>query len=259
MVTLTDWLTALETALNPADVAPVGTTTVAGTLSAALLLVKVTVVGLLAAALRDTVHASDWAPVSDVVPHEIVFRVGAVVEAEAGFSVITSVFVTLPSCPEMVTLTDWLTALETALNPVEVAPVGTTTVAGTVSAALLLVRVTVVGLLAAALRDTVHASDCAPVSDVVPHEIVFRVGAVVEAEAGSSVSTSVFVTLPSCPEMVTLTDWLTALETALNPAEVAPVGTTTVDGTLSAALLLVRVTVVGLLAAALRDTVHAFD
>ena len=59
MVTLTDWLTALETALNPADVAPVGTTTVAGTLSAALLLVKVTVVGLLAAALRDTVHASD--------------------------------------------------------------------------------------------------------------------------------------------------------------------------------------------------------
>jgi hypothetical protein len=45
------------------------------------------------------------------------------------------------------------------LNPVEVAPVGTTTVAGTLSAALLLVSVTVVGLIAAALRDTEHASD----------------------------------------------------------------------------------------------------
>ena len=138
-------------------VAPMATVTEAGTVKAVLLLESATTVGLVAAALRDTVHASVVGPVNVCVPHEMLLNTG--VAAAAGYNVITLVFVTLPSCPAMVTLTDWLTALETAVNPVEVAPAATTTVAGTLSAALLLVRVTVVGLVAAALRDTVHAFD----------------------------------------------------------------------------------------------------
>jgi hypothetical protein len=57
--------------LNPADFAPAATTTEAGTFSAALLLVSVTVVELVAAELRFTEHAIDCAPVSDCVPQEM--------------------------------------------------------------------------------------------------------------------------------------------------------------------------------------------
>lgn len=72
---------------------------------------------------------------------------------------ITSVFVTPSAFPVIVTDVDLLTVEETALNPVVDAPDATTTDAGTCSAALLLVRDTVVGLTAVPLRDTEHAFD----------------------------------------------------------------------------------------------------
>ena len=150
-----------------------------------------------------------------------------------------------------------VTADAFAVKPTLVAPVATVTEAGTVRALLLLESVTTIGLVAAALRDTEHASDVGPVNVCVPHAILLNTG--VAAAVGYNVITSVFDTLPSCPEIVTLTDLLTALETALNPVVVAPDATTTVDGTLSATLLLVSVTVVGLVAAALRYTEHAID
>ena len=149
------------------------------------------------------------------------------------------------------------TADATALKPVLVAPAAIVTEAGTVKALLLLESATTVGLLAAVLKYTEHPSVVAPVSVCVPHEILLKTG--VAAWAGYSVITSVFDTLPSCPAMVTLTDLLTALEVALKPALAAPDAITTVDGTLKAALLLVSVTVVGLVAAALRDTVQGID
>jgi hypothetical protein len=77
--------------------------------------------------------------------------------------VITSVFVTLPTAAVMVTLTDLLTASETALNSAVFAPAETTTVVGTCSAVLLLVKVTAVELFVKSLRFTEHAIDCAPV------------------------------------------------------------------------------------------------
>jgi hypothetical protein len=185
---------------------------------------------------------------------------GAGAGPEAGSSVITSVVVTLPAFPVIVTLTDWLTALETALKPILSAPAATTTVAGTVNAALLLDSDTVVELVAASLKYTEHAWVVGPVNVCVPHEIMLNVAAGVGAgpEAGSSVITSVFVKLPTFPVIVTVSDWLTALETALNPVVSAPAATTTVLGTVSAALLLVRDTVTGLVAAALKYTEHAW-
>lgn len=135
---------------------------------------------------------------------------------------ITSVFVTPPPSPVIVTVVDLLTAEDTALNPVVEAPAATTTVDGTFNAALLLVKDTDIGLLAAALSDTEQAFVVAPVIVCVPHEIALNVAAGSDGCDGSRVITSVFVTPPAVPVIVTATDLLTSEETALNPAAVAP-------------------------------------
>jgi hypothetical protein len=100
--------------------------------------------------------------------------VGLGVGDPTGLRVITSVFVTLPTSAVIVTLTDLLTASETALNPAVVVPAGTTIVEGTFRAALLLISVTDVELFAGALRLTKHAVDWTPVSDSFPQETALR-------------------------------------------------------------------------------------
>ena len=70
------------------------------------------------------------------------------------------------------------TAVTLAVNPAEVAPAATVTEAGTVTALLLLARVTLVPPVGAAPdRVTVHASDSDPVIDVLLQESALTVGA----------------------------------------------------------------------------------
>ena len=61
--------TAEAVAVNPALEAPAATVTDAGTVTAALLLAKLTVRALAAAPVSVTVHASVAVPVSDALPH----------------------------------------------------------------------------------------------------------------------------------------------------------------------------------------------
>ena len=83
--------------------------------------------------------------------------------------------------------------------------------------------------------------------------------AAVVVVGGFSVSTSVLVTPPALPVMVTLVALLTAEATALKLPELAPATIVTPDGTCRAALLLLSVTFMALLAALLRLIVHALD
>jgi len=135
---------------KPPVVIPARTVTDFGTVSAPLLLESDTTVWLVAAALRYTEHNFVMGAMIVSVPHETILNVGVV--AGAGYSVITSVLITLPAFPVIVTLTDLLTAAETALNPTLEAPAATVTEAGTFRAALLLVSATLVELVAGALR-----------------------------------------------------------------------------------------------------------
>lgn len=95
-----------------------------------------------------------------------------------GFNVITSVVLTPFALPVMVTLVDLVTAEETALKLLEVAPAAIVTDDGTCREGLLLVSVTLVEDSKAPLKDTVHALDCDPVSVCVPHEIPLNAGVV---------------------------------------------------------------------------------
>src|SRR5665213_246232 len=88
----------------------------------------------------------------------------------AGFNCRTNLSFTPPTFPASVTVCVVLTADTTAVKPALVAFGGTITVAGTVTAALLLDRLTIRPPLgAAALSVTVQASVPAPVSDALPH------------------------------------------------------------------------------------------
>ena len=89
---------------------------------------------------------------------------------------ITSVLVTPPALPVIVTLVVLATADETTLKLPEVAPAAMVTVDGTCRAELLLVSVTLVALLAAPLNDAVQALDSDPVSDCVPQVIALNAG-----------------------------------------------------------------------------------
>jgi hypothetical protein len=148
-------LTAEAVASKLADVLPVATFTARGTLSALLLLESVTTVSLVAVWLNETEHATDIGPVSDCFPHATLLSVATGVAGGAlgtGFSVRTSVSVTPCASPVIVTLTDLVTASVTALNAAVFCPASTTTEAGNLSAALLLVSDTGVDCVADALR-----------------------------------------------------------------------------------------------------------
>ena len=257
MVTLVALLTAEATALKLPELAPATIVTADGTCSAALLLVKVTLVALLAASLRDAVHVLDSDPVSDCVPHTMLLRLAAVAVV-FGSSVITSVLLTPSALAVMVTLVALLTAEATTLKPPDSAPSAIVIVDGTCKAELLLLKLTLIALLAAALRVTVQAFDSDPVNDCVPQETLLKLADVVVV-FGSSVITSVFVTPSALAVMVTFVVLLTADETASKPADSAPAAIVTADGTCRAELLLLRLTFVGELAAALKYTEHVFD
>lgn len=115
-VAFCDALTAATPAVKEEVEAPEGTITLVGTVTEPLLLDTETLrppVG--AAELNPSVHVVVPAPVNELLPHESWLNEPGF--SEFGYSVIKSVFVTPPVAPVIVTVTDWLTAEEMALNP----------------------------------------------------------------------------------------------------------------------------------------------
>ena len=131
-----------------------------------------------------------------------------------------------------------------AVNPALVAPAAIVTDAGTVTELLLLVRATVVALLAAEVSDTVHASVPAPVSVPPLHETELSAAAVC---TGVSVRAKVLESPPARAVKITVRGELTAATVAVKAALVDPAAMTTEAGTLTALLLLVNAIVVALL------------
>lgn len=157
-------------------------------------------------------------------------------------------------------MTDWVavTADAVALKLPLLEPAGTVTAAGTCKELLLLESDTFTVLSAAPVRYTEQAFVAGPVSVAVPHDMLLRLTVLVVA-SGYNVITSVLVTPDALPVIVTRTCFVTADETTSKPVDVAPAATVTADGTFNAELLLVKLTFVEPLAAALRYTEHAFD
>jgi hypothetical protein len=150
-------------AVNPAVVAFAGTVTEAGTLTSALLLERVTVNPALgAAAVKFTARATVPAPVMEGPAQDKELK-DALTVGFAAFNCSWNHRVTLPpiACRTGVcaVVTDEAVAVKTPV----VEPVGTVTVAGTVTAELLLERLNVIAEVAAELRSTVQVSVPVPV------------------------------------------------------------------------------------------------
>ncbi len=136
-----------------------------------------------------------------------------------------------------------LTAVTVAENDAVEAPDATVTADGTVTALLLLARLTLTPPDGAgAVRDTVHEVVPAPVNELelqdsvlMPEVAVAGAGAISEIEADNAV-------LPCVAVIFAVWLVLTAAAFAANIALVAPAATVTDDGTVSAEVLLERFT-----------------
>ena len=179
----------LATAKNWAVVDPDSTVTDGGMTTAVLLLLSVTVVGDVAGPVNVTVQALEEAPESDVGVQANALSVGV-----AGDTVRLAVF-GIPASVA-VNITETLTTpLLLAENWTLVEPLDIVTDCGTVTAVLLLLRVTAVGELAAPLNVAVQMLDADPESDVGLQISDVRVGVDVPVEGT--------VTAPPLPESAT--------------------------------------------------------
>ena len=167
-VRATDWalLTEAAFAVNVALVAVAGTVIELGTVTTLLLLERLTLwppVG--AAELSEMVHVVVPAPVNELVPHENALIEGNSVDADP-LRLIDVDFETDPCAAVNVTVWDDATPDTFAAKLALVAPEGTDTETGTVTALLLLARLTAMPVLGAgALNVTVHVSVPAPIID----------------------------------------------------------------------------------------------
>jgi hypothetical protein len=165
-VAVCDALTEVTLAVKVAADAPEATVTLAGTVTAALLLATFTLRPPDGAAeLSERVHAVDPAPVNELVAHENALIEGKGADA-APLRLIDVVFATDPCVAVNATVWDDATADTFAAKLALVALEDTNTETGTVTALLLLARLTVKPLLGAgALNVTVHVSVPAPIID----------------------------------------------------------------------------------------------
>jgi hypothetical protein len=141
-VSVADWvvLTAATLAVNEAVEAPKGTVTLPGTVTEVELLARVTPWPAPSAAeLSDTVQDVVPDPVNELVPHDSVLTVGAIVEVDP-LNWIDVVCEAEPWVALSVTVWDEVTDSTVAVNVWLDAPEGTVTDAGTVMELLLLVR-----------------------------------------------------------------------------------------------------------------------
>ncbi len=166
IVAVCDVLTEFTFAVNDAEDAPDATVTLAGTFTALLLLPSATLKppdG--AAALSDTVQVVVPAPVKELLAHE-----SALMEAVNGAAdplrLIDVVFETVPCVAVSVTVCEAPTLDTLAAKLALFAPCGTNTETGTLTALLLLARLTVMPPAGAcALNVTLQLSVPAPIID----------------------------------------------------------------------------------------------
>lgn len=163
-------VTADAVAVNAALVAPDPIVTVAGTLTAELLLLRLTVIPALgAAAVSETVQASVPAPAIDALVHASALR-AAVVDPVGFFRLRANVLVTLPAVAVSVADVAEDTAATLAENDALVPLAPTVTVAGMLTAELLLESVMLVPVVGAgAVSVTVQLIVAAPVTDELLH------------------------------------------------------------------------------------------
>jgi hypothetical protein len=248
-------VTAVAVAVNPALEAPAAIVTEAGAVTALLLLPRLTVTGLLAADVSVAVHASVAAPVSDALLQETALSVA-------------------PGSP--VPLSAIVGALE-ALLPIVTVPLIAPVDAGSkpMVSAVVCPGFSVMGAL------TPETENPAPVavallriSCAVPEDVtvtvwlvgvlistlpkaMFAVLRLIAGIAGFSCSAYVVDAPPAVAVSVAVCAVLTAEAVAINPTVEAPPVTVTEGGTVTALLLLIRLTMVVFVAADDSITVQA--
>ncbi len=158
-------LTEATFAVNDVVVAPEDTVMLVGTVTAPLLLVKVTLRAVGAAELSETVHVVVVAPVKELPPHD-----SALIESvrgdPEGLKLIVAVFEAVPCVAVSFAVCEVVTPDTVAAKLALVAPEGTDTEAGTITALLLLARLTAMPLLGAgAVNVTLQESVPAPIID----------------------------------------------------------------------------------------------
>ena len=244
-------VTAVAVAVNAALDAPAATVTDAGTVTAVLLLARLTAVAVAAAPVRVTVQGSVAAPVSDALLHETKLTAGCPVPLSAIVAVVALlVIVTVPvAAPAVVgskptvKVAVWPgfsvngVLMPEAENP---APLTETPL-----------------IVAATVPDDVNVTDwlAAVLSSSVPNA-TFVVLKLSPAVAEFNCSTTLFELVPTVAVRVAACAEFTDDTTAANPALHDPVGGETEAGTVTALLLLARSTVSGPVVCAVKVTVH---
>jgi hypothetical protein len=240
-VTVRAVLTAETVAVKAAVVEPAATVTEAGTVTDELLLARFTVNPPVAAApFSVTVQLSVPAPVIEPLAQ---LNEDRFVAGTGTASCRANVSVTPLALAVRVTVRAVLTAETVAVKAAVVEPAATVTEAGTVTALLLLARLTLNPPLgAAALSATVQESVPAPVIEPLAqlNEDRFVVGA---GAAAPSCRAKVSVTPLPLAVRVTVCAVLTEETVAAKVALVEPAATVTEAGTVTALLLLARLTV----------------
>lgn len=239
IVTTVEAVTLAGSTMTLADFCPAGTTSVAGTANAVLLLVSATLAPPEGAApLKVTVTKSPVEP-NKALEGPAVTATDARLGNTTGVSVTVAVCVPPLYFAVTVTAVDAVTAEVCTFTFAVVRPAATTTLAGSVSAALPLESVTVAPPEgAAALSVTVSESVAPPVTLACAGAIETRFGST------TGVNVTVAVCVPPLYFAVTVTelDAVTAVDCTFTDALFCPAATTTVEGTGNAALLLASVT-----------------
>ncbi len=228
MVTDVFVATGTVAAVKVAAVAPAGTVTLAGTVTATLFVVNVTT-----APPAGAIPFSVTVPV-ELLPPSTLFGLIATDESDGGFTVRIVVRVVAPSVAEIVTEVAVVTADVVIVNVAVVAPAATVTDAGTFAAVLSSEMATLIPPAgAAADRVTVPVEFTPPITVAGDLETDCSVTA-----GGFTVKAAVrWLAELSLAVMVTIVGLATALTVTANVALVAPEATVTFAGTVAAALL----------------------
>jgi hypothetical protein len=216
--------TAVVVTMNVAVVAPWATVTFAGTFAAALLLDRFTTKPPAGAALeRVTVPVEEVPPVTVVGLSETFERAG-------GLMMRVAVFVTPAAVAVIVAVVTVPTAVVVTVKVAVVVPWATVTFAGTLAAALLLVRFTMKPPAGAALESVaVPVEEVPPVTVIGLRETFERAGGLIARGA-------VVVTPAAVAVMVAVVTVPTATVVTVKVAVVAPWATVTLVGTVASAL-----------------------
>ena len=256
-VAVCEVVTEATVAVKDADDAPDAIVTLAGTATADLVLARPTLAADGAAELSETVQEVEPAPVNELAPHESALSDGAAGE----FNWIVKFFELELALADSVAVCEVVTEATVAVNEADDAPDAIVTLAGTVTAELLLTSPTLRADGAAELSETVQEVEPAPMKELLPHERAATEGAIVDVAVDELNLIEVDLVIDPCAAVsVTVCADVTASAVAEKLTFFAPDGTVTDDGTVIWLLLLARFTTMpppGALA--FRLTVHVSD